>query len=88
MDTSPVDANDFLRVTDVLSSAGQPPKMVFSGSNTRVYTLQTTTNPGDTNNWMNVVGQVRIPGIGSSGQAIEGLDSTSNRLYRVLVELP
>lgn len=33
-------------------------------------------------------GQVRIPGIGSSGLAIEGLDSTSNRLYRVLVELP
>jgi hypothetical protein len=88
MDTSPVDANDFLRVTDVLSSVGQPPKIVFSGSNTRVYTLQSTPNPGDTNNWMNVAGQVRIPGIGSSGQAIEGLDSTSNRLYRVLVELP
>ncbi|MFT5122380.1 MAG: hypothetical protein ACI97B_001009 [Verrucomicrobiales bacterium] len=88
MDSSPLDRLDFLRILDVVTSTNQPPNILFRSSNSRRYTLQSTPTPADTNSWTDVDGWVRVPGLGLPTQALEGIDSPSNRLYRVLVELP
>jgi uncharacterized repeat protein (TIGR01451 family) len=83
-DTIPTNAGSFLRISG--ASNAPPLRVVFSGSASRVYTFQFTTNLLG-GGWSNLAGQVDIPGSGS-GQTFSDTNATPARNYRVQVELP
>jgi uncharacterized repeat protein (TIGR01451 family) len=83
-DTIPTNASSFFEAQAV--SVTSTATVVFSGSLSRVYTLQFSTNLLGPS-WSNVTGSVDQPG-GGAGDSLSDTNVTAGKSYRLQVEIP
>ena len=82
-DTDPVDAEDYFHITGI---DFYPPVMWFPSSDTRLYTLQMSTNLVE-GSWDNIPSQTGITGNGTELILTDSAATNSSCFYRVIVEL-